>query len=123
MEQRWSEKTGKRLKDKVTVFNPGSRQQVAARLESKGAVWKNFTETGKPKVDETTLKEQSHIPEAMLVLEYLTLSKRIGMLKAWLDAVASDGRIHGRVNTNGAITGRMTHSLSLIHISEPTRPY
>ena len=110
VEQRWSEKTGKPLKDKVTVFNPGSRQQVASRLEGKGAVWKTRTETGKPKVDETTLKELSHLPEAMLVLEYLTLSKRLGMVKSWLDAVAEDGRIHGRVNTCGAITGRMTHS-------------
>jgi DNA polymerase-1 len=110
VELRWSEKTGKPLKDKVTTFNPGSRQQVASRLEDKGAVWKTFTETGKPKVDETTLKELSHIPEALLVLEYLTLSKRIGMLKSWIDNVGDDDRIHGRVNTCGAVTGRMTHS-------------
>ena len=32
------------------------------------------------------------------------------MLKNWLDAVQDDGRIHGRVNTCGAVTGRMTHS-------------
>jgi DNA polymerase I-like protein with 3'-5' exonuclease and polymerase domains len=110
VEQRWSEKTGKPLKDKVTAFNPGSRQQVASRLEDKGAVWKTFTETGKPKVDETTLKELSNIPEAVLVLEYLTLSKRIGMVKSWIDNTAEDGRIHGNVNTCGAVTGRMTHS-------------
>lgn len=110
VEERYSEKTGKRLKDKVTVFNPGSRQQVADRLAGKGAVWKKFTETGKPKVDETTLSDLTHIPEAVLVLEYLTLSKRIGMLRSWLDAVSDDGRIHGRVNTCGAVTGRMTHS-------------
>ena len=109
VEERWSDKTGKRLKDKVTVFNPGSRQQVAERLEQKGAVWKKFTETGKPKVDETTLA-QLKIPEAELVLEYLTLGKRSGMLRSWLDACGEDGRIHGRVNTCGAVTGRMTHS-------------
>ena len=109
VEERWSEKTGKQLKSKVTVFNPGSRQQVASRLEAKGAVWKKFTETGKAKVDETTLAELE-IPEAQLVLEYLTLSKRLGMLRSWLDAVREDGRIHGRVNTCGAVTGRMTHS-------------
>ena len=61
-------------------------------------------------MDETTLAELSHIPEAGLVLEYLTLSKRLGMLRSWIDAVADDGRIHGRVNTCGAITNRMTHS-------------
>ena len=109
VEERWSEKTGKQLKDKVTVFNPGSRQQVAERLEAKGAVWKVRTETGKAKVDETTLAELG-IPEADLVLEYLTLGKRVGMLRSWLDSVAEDGRIHGRVNTCGAVTGRMTHS-------------
>ena len=32
---RHSEKTGKRLKDKVKVFNPGSRQQIAERLKEK----------------------------------------------------------------------------------------
>lgn len=110
IEERYSDKTGKRLKDRVTIFNPGSRQQVAERLESKGAVWTELTPTGKPKVDETTLEQQSHVPEAQDVLEYLIISKRIGMLRSWLDAVSDDGRIHGRVNTCGAITGRMSHS-------------
>jgi len=110
IEERYSDKTGKRLKDRVTVFNPGSRQQVADRLAAKGAVWKDITPTGKPKVDETTLEQNAHVPEAALVLEYLILSKRLGMVRSWLDAVGDDGRIHGRVNTCGAITGRMTHS-------------
>ena len=110
VEERWSEKTGKRLKDKVTVFNVGSRPQIAERLSAKGAVWKDTTPSGKPKVDETTLKQNEHVPEAMLVLEYLTLQKRYAMLKSWLDAVQDDGRIHGYVNTCGAVTGRMTHS-------------
>ena len=72
-------------------------------------MWKKRTETGKAKVDETTLAEVG-IPEADLVLEYLTLGKRVGMLRSWLDSVDTDGRIHGRVNTCGAVTGRMTHS-------------
>jgi DNA polymerase I len=110
IEERYSDKTGKRLKDKVTEFNPGSRQQVADRLAAKGAVWQKFTPTGQPKVDEKALEQNSHVPEAALVLEYLTLSKRIGMVRSWLDAVGSDGRIHGRVNTIGAITTRMSHS-------------
>lgn len=107
--ERWSEKTGKQLKDHVEVFNPGSRQQVARRLEGKGVKWSKKTEKGNIVVDETTLKEQSHIPEAALVLEYLTLGKRIGMLRSWLDN-CKQGRIHGRVNTIGAVTGRMSHS-------------
>ena len=111
VEERYSEKTGKRLKDKVTIFNPGSRVQVAERLSEKGAVWKELTPTsGRAKVDETTLSHNLHVPEAKLVLEYLVISKRLGMVTAWVNAVAEDGRIHGRVNTCGAVTGRMTHS-------------
>jgi DNA polymerase I-like protein with 3'-5' exonuclease and polymerase domains len=106
--ERYSEKTGKRLKDYVEVFNPGSRQQIGERLIEKG--WKPtvFTETGQPKVDETTLKE-STIPEAKLIGEYLMLQKRISQIDSWLEAVGKDGRVHGRVITNGAVTGRMTH--------------
>lgn len=37
-EERYSEKTGKRLKDNVIVFNPGSRQQIADKLMGLG--WK-----------------------------------------------------------------------------------
>ena len=107
--ERWSEKTGKQLKDHVETFNPGSRPQIARRLEEKGVKWQKKTEKGNTIVDETTLSEQSHIPEAALILEYLTLGKRIGMLRSWLDN-CKQGRIHGRVNTIGAVTGRMTHS-------------
>jgi DNA polymerase I-like protein with 3'-5' exonuclease and polymerase domains len=42
------------------------------------------------------------------------VNKRISQLaegkEAWLKRVEEDGRIHGYVNTNGAVTGRMTHS-------------
>jgi len=110
VEERWSEKTGKQLKDKVTVFNVGSRQQVAERLAAKGAKWTRQTPTGKPVVDEKSLAENTHVPEAQEVLEYMTLQKRVGMLKSWIDNCQEDGRIHGRVNTCGAVTGRMTHS-------------
>lgn len=109
VEERWSDKTGKRLKDKVTVFNVGSRQQVADRLTANGAVWAQQTPTGRPVVDEGSLKENEHIPEAKLVLEYLTLQKRESQVRSWTEKVERDGRVRGRVTTNGAITGRMTH--------------
>lgn len=109
VEQRISEKTGKQLKDKVTVFNVGSRDQIATRLATKGAVWTEVTPTGKPMVDERTLKENSHVPEATQVLEYLLLQKRYAQVKSWLEHTEEDGRVHGRVISNGAITGRMTH--------------
>ena len=106
--ERYSEKTGKKLKDDVEVFNPGSRQQIASRLQEKGWKPKRFTEKGQAIVDETTLNE-STIPEAKLIGEYLLLQKRISQIDSWLKVVGKDGRVHGRIITNGAVTGRMTH--------------
>ena len=110
VEERYSDKTQKRLKDKVTVFNVGSRQQIAERLVGKGAVWKELTPAGKPKVDEATLKKQTHIPEAKIILRYLLCQKRASQVDSWIKAVGEDKRIHGRVRHIGAVTGRMAHS-------------
>lgn len=117
MQQRWppvtverfSDKTGKRLKDSVVTFNPGSRQQIGERLKELGWKPKEFTETGQPKVDETILANIK-IPEAQIIAEYLMLQKRISQIESWMEAVGKDGRVHGKVITNGAVTGRMTHS-------------
>ena len=110
--ERVSEKTGKKLKDKVIVFNPGSRDQIAQRLTMKyGWEPKEFTPAGKPKIDEDVLKALDY-PEAQVLAEYFLLEKRIGQLaegdQAWLKA-ERQGRIHGSINTNGAVTGRCTH--------------
>ena len=124
VEERYSEKTKKRLKDKVTVFNVGSRQQVAERLETKGAVWSQLTPSGKPVVDEKTLKQNDHVPEAAKVLEYLLLQKRHAQVLSWLEAVKEDGRVHGRVISNGAVTGRMTHqSPNMAQVPASHSPY
>jgi len=109
VEERWSEKTGKRLKDKVTEFNVGSRKQIAERLEGLGVKFKKKTEKGSIIVDEKVLAEID-LPEAKLISRYLMLQKRVGMISSWLDHVKDDGRVHGRVISNGAVTGRMTHS-------------
>jgi DNA polymerase I-like protein with 3'-5' exonuclease and polymerase domains len=108
VEERVSEKTGKKLKDRVTVFNLGSRKQIAYRLQEKGIVFKDQTEKGNIIVNEKTLASID-LPEARLIGEYLTLQKRVGQIDNWVNAVANDGRVHGRVITNGAVSGRMTH--------------
>ena len=106
--ERWSEKTGKRLKDKVEEFNVGSRKQIASRLQSLGVEFSKKTKKGNIIVDETVLKSINR-PEAQLIAEYLMLQKRVGMLDSWMDHLKDDGRVHGRVISNGAVTGRMTH--------------
>jgi DNA polymerase I-like protein with 3'-5' exonuclease and polymerase domains len=100
--------SGKPLKDIIEPFNPGSRQQIAERLQEKG--WKptKRTEKGSVIVDETTL-ESLDFPEAKTLAEYMMLQKRIAQIDSWLEALGKDGRVHGRVITNGAVTGRMTH--------------
>ena len=101
-------KLGKPLKDIVTPFNPGSRKQIAERLIEKGWKPKKHTEKGSVIVDETTL-EGLDFPEAKAIAEYLMLQKRIAQVESWLEAIKDDGRVHGKVITNGAVTGRMTH--------------
>ncbi len=92
------------------VFNLGSRQQIGRYLQYFGWKPKQFTETGQAIVDEAVLRKVEGIPEAALIGEYLMIQKRVAQVQSWLDAVEDDGRVHGYVNANGAVTGRMTHS-------------
>jgi DNA polymerase I-like protein with 3'-5' exonuclease and polymerase domains len=118
MQHRWppyevprvSEKTGKQLKPLLVTFNPGSRKQIGEKLIELGWKPKKFTETGQPMVDEKVLEDIKNIPEAAMIAEYLMLQKRVAQIESWLEAMKEDGRVHGKVITNGAVTGRMTHS-------------
>ena len=117
MQQRWpayevprvSEKTGKSLKPKLVEFNPGSRKQIGEKLIELG--WKPslFTGTGQPIVDEGVLSKLD-FPEAKMIAEYLMLQKRVAQIESWMEALGDDNRVHGKVITNGAVTGRATHS-------------
>ena len=116
MQQRWpsyevprvSEKTGKQLKPMLVTFNPGSRKQIGEKLIELGWKPEKFTETGQPMVDEAILSK-IELKEAKLIAEYLMLQKRVAQIESWMEAVGTDGRVHGKVITNGAVTGRMTH--------------
>jgi DNA polymerase I-like protein with 3'-5' exonuclease and polymerase domains len=115
--------SGKPLKDIVEPFNPGSRQQIAERLIEKGWKPKKHTEKGSVIVDEEVLASLDY-PEAKALAEYMMLQKRIAQITSWLDAVGKDGRVHGRVITNGAVTGRMTHmSPNMAQVPNSGSPY
>ena len=92
------------------VFNLGSRKQIGEYLVRLGWRPKALTPTGQPIVDEGTLEAVTGIPEATLIAEYLMLQKRIAQVQSWLEAADSEGRVHGRVNSIGAVTRRMTHN-------------
>ena len=89
-EERISEKTGKRLKDKVTIFNPASRKQTSERLQKIYPEIKfEETEKGNVKLDDDVLEKLGKkYKEADLLAEYQLLNKRLGQLsegkEAWL---------------------------------------
>lgn len=115
--------SGKPLNDIVTPFNPGSRQQIAQRLQEKGWKPKKHTEKGSIIIDEEVLASLDY-PEAKALAEYMMLQKRIGQVDSWIKAVEADGRVHGRVITNGAVTGRMTHmSPNMAQVPNSGSPY
>ncbi len=97
-------------KVKYQEFNLGSRQQIGERLINLGWKPKKCTDKGHVIVDEKVLSKIKDIPEAELIKEFLLLQKRVAMIESWIEAVREDGRVHGKVITNGAITSRMSHS-------------
>lgn len=112
-----------KTKVKLKPFNPNSRQQIGEYLIKQGWKPSKFTETGKPMVDESTLASFDH-PVARQLEEYLMLQKRSAQIDSWLEAADNDGVVRGRVITNGAITGRMTHhSPNMAQIPAVSSPY
>jgi DNA polymerase-1 len=105
--ERTSTKTGRRLKDKVVEFNPASRKQIGERLVELGWEPKVFTNTGLPKVDETTLG-LCKLEVAQKLARYFLLQKRTSMIKSWLKYCSPDSRVHCQYRTLGAITNRMS---------------
>lgn len=100
-------------KENTVTFNPSSRHHIADRLIERYN-WKpnEFTDDGKPKLDETIL-EKLNYPEAKLLSEHFLLDKRIGQLatgnQAWLKQEINN-KIHGTCNTNSTVTARASHT-------------
>lgn len=138
--RRFSQKTGLELKSlwgaptmdyemgsaytpiKRVQFNPSSRHHIFKMLVKKYA-WEpaKFTKKGQPVIDDDIIRAMPY-PEAPLLANYFLVTKRIGAIsggrKAWMKMVEEHTnpngtvtyRIHGQMNTNGAATGRGTHS-------------
>ena len=96
---------------KTEIFNPNSRDHIADRLKTLGWKPQSFTATGKPEVNEKVLKSLPY-EEAKLISRHLLIQKRLGQLsdgeQAYLK-LNNKGKIHGKIITNGAVTGRCTH--------------
>ncbi len=99
------------MRKHLKPFNLGSRRQIGEYLQEFGWVPEVFTPTEQPVVDESILSKVEGIPQAQLIAEYLMVQKRVAQVDSWVEAANEDtDRVHGFVNSNGAVTGRMTHS-------------
>lgn len=100
-------------KIKLQDFNPGSRRQVAERLQELGWKPSAYGKNGVPTVDDEILAALPY-PQAQKLVRYFGISKMLGQLSdgktGWLKVVGKDGRVHGRVNTIGCAPGRCAHS-------------
>lgn len=120
------------------TFNPNSYQQVEWLIrkhwgysplnEELYDIPKGFKVAGdnylqfRLKTDEESiqyLKDDEQAPEdvrklAEILEPYLMVAKRLGMVidgpKAQIKFLTSEGKIHGSVNPNGAVTGRASHA-------------
>jgi DNA polymerase-1 len=106
-------------------FNLNSRKQIGEYLKDFG--WKPTKKTpgDQPIVDESILFAVKDIPEAQLIAKYLMVQKRVSQVQSWVEAADDDtDRIHGYVNTLGAVTNRMTHSKpNLAQVPASYSPY
>jgi DNA polymerase I-like protein with 3'-5' exonuclease and polymerase domains len=116
-------------KIELVDFNPASNDHISEMLIKKyGWEPQDFTKkTGKPKIDDDILAALDY-PEAKPLAEFLTLNKRCGQIaegkQGWLKCVTPEGKIHGAVNTMGAITRRMAHfKPNLAQVPAPYSPY
>jgi len=122
-------------KVKVIPFNPGSRHHIARALQERG--WKpskrgGYTESGDVKVDETVLEGLRKYDGVPTLIEHFIVDKRLGQLAEpkkkdavpWMKMARGDGRIHGKVRHNAAITNRCTHSSpNMTAVPKPSSPY
>jgi DNA polymerase I len=100
-------------------FNPGSEYHVANRLKRKYGWIAPLTEKGNPNITEAALKKLD-FPEVQPLLKFARVDKQWTQLASppksngtgggWLHHADENNRVHGYVNSNGAVTGRMTHS-------------
>ena len=103
------------------TFNPGSSQHVVKWIEHYFGKQKwirneptDKNPIGSPKTGAEHLERMfGDYSWSYYLLKYLILTKLLGQLatgdKSWMNHIKDDGRIHGSVDTLGAVTRRCTH--------------
>ena len=121
---------GEKCPDKMIPFNPGSRQQLARRLESMYSwVPKELTAKGNPALHEAALMDIARVyPVAAKVAEYHIVRARIGVLQdgdqAYFRLCDENDVLHGRTLHSGTVTGRCAHSRPNVgNVTSSRKPY
>lgn len=101
-------------------FKPGSGPDIVRAFKEKyNWVPKIFTvdkktkkPTNTPATDGTVMEHLAlRWPEAAMIVDYRLMKQRAEASRAWREHInPTTMRLHHSVNTNGAVTGRMTHS-------------
>ena len=105
---------GTHQKIKLTQFNPSSRTHIAVWFK-RWYGWKSpiQTENGNDKIDESVLLSLD-FTEAKVLAHYFNVNKLLGQLsdgkQSWMSCVDVNSRIHGQINTIGAVSRRCTHN-------------
>ena len=116
--ERYSEKTGKRLKDDVESFNLASPNQIVKRLDELG--WKPTVSTKTGKSWKICQENLNTIPDSMPdgtsmpqcikdLKKWKILETRWKTAKDWLNRMDGDDRVHGQVIIPGTVTHRASH--------------
>lgn len=103
-------------REKTVYFNPQSDRHVAKVLVERGWRPTKFNQDGSPSVAEEVLRTID-VKGIELIKERAMLGMRLGQIAEgknksstpWLKCVKPDGRIHGIINHNAAVTSRCTH--------------
>jgi DNA polymerase-1 len=112
-----------KTKIKELPFNINSRDQIASQLIHLGWEPKEFTPSGKAKVNEDVL-DGVNIPQAKLISSNFMLHKRAAMLKSWIKATNGDSRVRCQYHSLGAVTNRMSCSgPNLQQVPSVRKPY
>jgi DNA polymerase I len=101
-----------------TPFNHQSGAHIA-RMFIERYNWepKKFTKFRKPKTSRDVLETLPY-PEAVTLTKLSQVDKVLGTYAEAWEKHKRNGRIHGDVITNGAVTGRMTHSNPNLNVSK-----
>lgn len=110
-------------KIELQEFNPGSDDQIVNRFIRKYK-WEPEVfskKTGKPTASDDVLKTLDYY-EVPYLQQFRMVSKRLSILDGWLKATTKEGKIHGGLITNGAVTGRGTHKV-IANVPRVSTPY